>query len=64
MDEQKCKHEWDKSTGIFKKGIPHVGIKGKWVRTCVKCGCAESYSKGMFTGWFTESDSFFKKPIK
>ncbi len=47
------KHNWDKLTGIWQQGIPHIGIKGKWVRTCINCGYKEYYSKGMFTGWFS-----------
>ena len=46
-------HQWDKREGIFVQGRPHIGIKGKWVRTCVKCGYKEYYSRGMFTGWFS-----------
>ena len=48
-----CKHTWDKITGIWNKGIAHIGIKGKWVRTCTSCGHKESFSKGIFNGWFT-----------
>jgi len=48
-----CKHDWDKLTGVWQQGRPHIGIKGQWVRTCTKCGKKEYYSKGMFTGWFS-----------
>ena len=46
-------HQWDKIEGVFVQDRPHIGIKGKWTRTCVKCGYKEYYSKGMFTGWFS-----------
>ena len=46
-------HQWDKREGVFVQGRPHIGIKGKWTRTCLKCGYKEYYSKGMFTGWFS-----------
>ena len=46
-------HQWDKREGVFVQGRPHIGIKGKWTRTCIKCGYREYYSKGMFTGWFS-----------
>jgi len=49
-----CKHEWDKLTGIKEKGIPHIGVKSKWVRTCQKCGKREVFSSGIFNGWFSE----------
>lgn len=49
-----CNHEWDKLTGKYENGIPHIGLKGKWVRTCTKCGHREVFSKGIFNGWFSE----------
>lgn len=51
---EKCGHVWNKQTGKFEQGKPWIGIKGKWVRTCTKCGKREVYSKGMFNGWFSE----------
>ena len=48
-----CKHTWDKETGKWEQGRPHIGIKGRWIRTCTTCGAKESFSKGMFNGWYS-----------
>lgn len=48
-----CKHTWDKVTGKLEQGRPHIGIKGRWIRTCTTCGAKESFSKGMFNGWYS-----------
>ncbi len=48
-----CRHEWDKNTGIWREGKPWIGLKGKWIRTCLKCGKKEAFSRGIFNGWFS-----------
>ena len=54
IPKTKCKeHAWDNITGVRDKGIPHIGIKGRWIRTCTKCGYQEAFSRGMFNGWFS-----------
>jgi hypothetical protein len=52
MTEQ-CKHFWDKSTGVFVPGKQWIGLKGRWIRTCTKCGYQECFSRGTFNGWFS-----------
>lgn len=42
------------------KGIPHVGIKGKWVGRC-QCGQDLEYTNdGVFHGWFTTDQKYIK----
>ena len=53
VNNEKHYHIWDRATGIFIKGKPWVRIRGRWVRTCLKCGYKEYWSQGMFTGWFS-----------
>jgi predicted nucleic-acid-binding Zn-ribbon protein len=48
-------HVWDKTTGIKKVGKPWIGLKSKWIRTCIHCGYKEEYNRGIFTGWFEYS---------
>jgi hypothetical protein len=48
-----CRHIWDKETGKWEQGRPHIGIKGRWLRTCTICGAKESFSRGMFNGWYS-----------
>lgn len=57
-----CNHAWDKLTGIWSKGIPHIAVKGKWIRTCIKCGEKEAFSKsGVFIGWYSTYNQFNPK---
>jgi hypothetical protein len=50
---EECKHIWDNPKGIFHQGKPWIGLKGKYIRTCLYCGRKESFSRGMFNGWFS-----------
>jgi len=50
-----CKHKWDKATGIKKEGKPWIGLKSRWIRTCLLCGAKQLYTNdGMYHGWFNE----------
>ena len=47
-------HVWDKLTGKKIKGIPHIGIKSSYVRTCQVCERKEKFSNGpVHFGWYS-----------
>lgn len=57
MPKKKHVHKWDKDTGVKQRGIPHVGIKPCYIRTC-ECGVKQKHvsinTPGFSTnGWWT-----------